>query len=145
MPDLPTGTVTFLFTDIQGSTKLWQNYPHKMNKVLPRHDEILRSAIESNNGWVFKTGGDAFYAAFYTAMDGLKASLTAQLLIKCEKWDLPSSLFVRMALHTGEAEERDQDYYGPALNRVARLESICHGGQTLISLVTAELVRDMLP
>jgi len=116
-----------------------------MKRVLSRHDKILRTAIEANGGWVFKTASDAFCAAFDTAMDGLKAAVSAQLAIRTESWDLPDPLQVRMALHTGEAEERDRDYYGPALNRIARLESIGHGGQTLISLVTAEFVRDMLP
>ncbi len=145
MLDLPTGTVTFLFTDIQGSTRLWQSYPHKMKEALACHDTILREAIEANNGRVFKTVGDSFCAVFDTAMDGLKAALSAQLSINSKKWDLPGPLMVRMALHTGEAEERDQDYYGPALNRVSRLQSIGHGGQTLVSMVTAELIRDMLP
>ncbi|MBA7646699.1 Photosystem I assembly protein Ycf3 [subsurface metagenome] len=145
MPDLPTGTVTFLFTDIQGSTRLWQSYPHKMKEALACHDTILREAIEANNGRVFKTVGDAFCAVFDTAMNGLKAALSAQLSINSKKWDLPGPLMVRMALHAGEAEERDQDYYGPALNRVSRLQSIGHGGQTLVSMVTAELIRDMLP
>jgi len=145
MPVLPTGTVTFHFTDVQESTSLWQNHPHTMKRVLSRHDKILRTAIEANGGWVFKTASDAFCAAFDTAMDGLKAAVSAQLAIRTESWDLPDPLQVRMALHTSEAEERDRDYYGPALNRIARLESIGHGGQTLISLVTAEFVRDMLP
>lgn len=143
--NLPTGTVTFLFTDIQGSTKLWQSNPAKMRKALVRHDEILHSVIEANRGWVFKTVGDAFCAAFDTAMEGLSAALDAQLAIRAEEWDLPQPMQVRMALHTGEAEERNRDYYGPALNRVARIESIGYGGQTLLSLVTAELVRDTLP
>lgn len=142
---LPTGTVTFLFTDIQGSTKLWQSDPEKMRIALVRHDEILHSVIEANRGWVFKTVGDAFCAAFDTALEGLCAALDAQLAIQAETWDLPRTMLVRMALHTGEAEERNRDYYGPALNRVARLESIGYGGQTLLSLVTAELVRDTLP
>ncbi len=145
MPVLPTGIVTFLFTDIQGSTNLWQTAPHRMKRALRRHDAILHKAIKTNNGWVFKTVGDAFCAAFGKAMDGLKAAVAAQLAINKEEWDLPRPVRVRMALHTGEADERNQDYYGPALNRVARIESIGHGGQALLSLVTAELVRDTLP
>lgn len=116
-----------------------------MKKALVRHDEILKKAIEENGGFVFKTVGDAFCAAFDTAMEGLKAALAAQLAVNASTWETPVPIRVRMALHTGEAIERDRDYYGPALNRVARLDAIGHGGQTLISLVSAELVRDMLP
>ena len=104
MPDLPAGTVTFLFTDIQGSTNLWQTCPHKMKVALRRHDAILHKAIASNGGWVFKTVGDAFCAAFHTAMDGLNAALAGQLAINAETWDLPRPVRVRMSLHTGEAE-----------------------------------------
>ena len=142
---LPSGTVTFLFTDIESSTKLWQAHPHQMEAALKEHDSLLKNAIESNNGYVFKTVGDAFCGAFPTAMDGLNAALAAQLQIKDHVWDTRTPIKVRMAIHTGEAVERNKDYYGPALNRVARLESIGYGGQTLLSLVTAELVRDMLP
>lgn len=145
MPPFPTGTITFLFTDIQGSTKLWQSYPEKMRVALTRHDAILREAIEKNNGWVFKTVGDAFCASFETALEGLGAAIDAQLALKAETWNLPRPIFVRAALHTGEAEERDNDYFGQALNRAARLLSIGHGGQVLLSLVTCELVRDTLP
>jgi predicted ATPase/class 3 adenylate cyclase len=145
VPSIPTGTVTFLFTDIQGSTKLWQTYPEKMRVALARHDAILREAIEKNNGWVFKTVGDAFCASFGTALDALAAAIESQLALKAEAWDLPRPILVRAALHTGEAEERDGDYFGQALNRVARLLSIGHGGQVLLSLITWELVRDTLP
>ena len=145
VPPFPTGTITFLFTDIQGSTKLWQSHPEKMRVALARHDAILREAIEKNNGWVFKTVGDAFCASFETALEGLGAAIDAQLALKAETWDLPRPILVRAALHTGEAEERDNDYFGQALNRAARLLSIGHGGQVLLSLVTCELVRDTLP
>lgn len=142
---LPTGTVTFLFTDIQGSTHLWQDHPRDMKTALARHDALLREAIQSNHGCVFKTVGDAFCAAFTTAMDGVQAALAAQLALQAEGWPPATPLLARMALHTGEAEERDGDFFGPALNRAARLLSIGHGAQTLLSLVTAELVRDTLP
>lgn len=145
MSGLPTGTVTFLFTDIQGSTKLWQSYPEEMRKSLLRHDEILKSVIEAHKGYIFKTVGDAFCAAFHTAIDGLNAALNSQLALQKENWTTPKPLLVRMALHTGESQERDNDYYGQTLNRAARLESIAFGGQVLISLVTAELIRDSLP
>lgn len=141
----PTGTVTFLFTDIEGSTRLWQQTPRDMSVALARHDDLLRAAIESHRGFVFKTVGDAFCAAFDTAADAVEATIDAQRAMLAEAWSLPRPIRVRAAIHSGEAEERDSDYFGPALNRVARLLSIGHGGQTLVSLVSAELVRDMLP
>jgi predicted ATPase/class 3 adenylate cyclase len=141
----PTGTVTFLFTDIEGSTRLWEQDSSAMQVALARHDELLRSAIESNGGHVFKTVGDAFCCAFPTAPDALKAGLEAQRRLLSSAWDQTGPLLVRMALHTGAAQERDGDYFGPPLNRVARLMSAAHGGQVLLSLPTQELVRDQLP
>ncbi len=128
----PSGTVTFLFTDIQGSTKLWQANPREMKHAVARHDVLIKGIVEVNHGVVFKTVGDAVCAAFNTALDGLSAAVASQLALKAEPWPLPSPILVRMALHTGEAEERDADYFGPALNRVARLLSIGHGGQTVL-------------
>ena len=145
MPLMPGGTVTFLFTDIEGSTRLWEEHPAAMRQALARHDELLRQAIESNNGYVFKTIGDAFCAAFATAPDALNAALAAQCALHAETW--PDALFlrVRMALHTGTAELRDNDYFGQPLNRVARLLDAGHGGQTLLSDVAHDLTRDTLP
>jgi class 3 adenylate cyclase len=116
-----------------------------MSEALSRHDAILRAAIEAHNGHVFKTVGDAFYAIFSTAPDALKAALEAQKVILRADWGETGPLRVRMALHTGAAEERDEDYFGPSLNRVARLLAAGHGGQVLLSLATEELVRDELP
>jgi predicted ATPase/class 3 adenylate cyclase len=141
----PTGTVTFLFTDIEGSTKLWERYPDAMKAALARHDEILRAAIETHGGYVFKTVGDAFCAAFSTAPDALEATLSAQRALSAEAWGETGPLKVRSALHTGAAEERGGDYFGPPLNRIARLLSAGHGGQILLSLATQELARDHLP
>jgi predicted ATPase/class 3 adenylate cyclase len=141
----PTGTVTFLFTDIEGSTKMWERYPQAMQAALARHDEILRGAIEGRGGYVFKTVGDAFCAAFPTAPDALQAALETQRRLLFEKWEQTEPLRVRTALHTGAAEERDGDYFGPPVNRVARLLSAAYGGQVLLSLPTQELVRDQLP
>jgi predicted ATPase/class 3 adenylate cyclase len=141
----PTGTVTFLFTDIEGSTKLWEQDSSSMQVALARHDEVLRSAIEENGGYVFKTVGDAFCCAFPTAPDALEAALVAQRLLLKERWGESNPLRVRIALHTGAAEERDGDYFGPPVNRVARLLSAAHGGQVLLSLPTHEMVRDQLP
>lgn len=145
MPFIPSGTVTFLFTDIQNSTRLWEAHPGIMRESLHRHDAILTQAIENTGGYVFKTVGDAFCAAFPTAMDALNAAVTAQVALRAETWDAKVPIRVRMAIHTGEVEERNGDYYGQAVNRVARLEATAYGGQTVISLVTAELVRDTLP
>ena len=141
----PTGTVTFLFTDIQGSTSLWESAPDAMRPALVRHDDLLRDAIETSGGYVFKTVGDAFCAAFPTASLALEAALDAQLAIAAEAWELPTPLAVRMALHTGACEERDGDYFGQPLNRVARLIAAGHGSQVLLSDVTQGLVRDVLP
>src|SRR3712207_2804509 len=146
MPDLPTGTVTFLFTDIEGSTTRWEQHQDAMQVALARHDAILRQAIEGHGGVVFKTVGDAFYTAFATAPDALAAALGAQRALHTEAWDEQlGPVRVRMALHTGTAEQRDGDYFGPPLNRVARLLSAGHGGQILLSDVVRGLVREQLP
>ena len=145
MRNLPAGTVTFLFTDIEGSTKLWEAHPEAMQPALTRHDQLLRETIETNSGYVFKTVGDAFCAAFATAPDALRAALEAQLALTGEPWPAQTPIKVRMALHTGAVESRDDDYFGQPLNRVARLLSTGHGGQTLLTLATQELVRDALP
>jgi len=141
----PTGTVTFLFTDIEGSTKLWERDSSVMQLTLARHDEILRSAIGERGGYVFKTVGDAFCATFATAPDALQAALVAQRRLLSSEWEQIGTLRVRMALHMGAAQERDGDYFGPPVSRVARLLSAAHGGQVLLSLPTQELVRDQLP
>src|SRR5215204_2605256 len=141
----PTGTVTFLFTDIEGSTKLWEHDQEAMRAALARHDELLRRAIDERGGYVFKTVGDAFCCAFSTAPDALEAALDAQRRLLGSEWEQTGPLKVRMVLHTGAAEERDGDYFGPPVNRVARLLSAAHGGQVLLSLPAQELVRDQLP
>src|SRR5919107_3847658 len=140
-----SGTITFLFTDVEGSTSLWEKNPEAMSEALSRHDEIVRAAIEAHNGQVFKTVGDAFYAVFSAAPDALLAALEAQRTLVREEWTGTGPIRVRMALHTGVAQERDGDYFCPSLNRVARLLSAGPGGQILISLATRELVRDGLP
>jgi predicted ATPase/class 3 adenylate cyclase len=145
MPDLPTGTVTFLFTDLEGSTRLWEQHPEAMRAAVSRHDELLREAFEAHHGHVFKTVGDAFCVAFGAAPDALAAALAAQLGLAGEAWGEAGPLRARIALHTGTADERGGDYYGPATNRVARLLAVSHGGQTLLSQAAAGLVRDALP
>ena len=147
MYNLPSGTITFLFTDIEGSTKLWEQYPEEMKSALAAHDKILKHAIESNHGLIIKTTGDGVHAVFSTAMDAVNASLDAQYEVQTSKLIKNSevSMLVRMGLHTGEAELRDGDYYGGTLNRAARIMEVAYGGQILLSSVTAALVREHLP
>jgi class 3 adenylate cyclase len=144
MTSLSQGTITFLFTDIEGSSRLWERFPEPMRLALAKHDTMLHEAAEACGGFVFKTIGDAFCVAFSTPHEALNAAVAAQRLLNNETWDETGALRVRMALHTGAAELRDQDYFGPALNRVSRLLNAAHGGQILLSLATAELVRDRL-
>ncbi len=141
----PTGTVTFLFTDIEGSTRLWERDAGAMQAALDRHDAILREAIGEHGGHVFKTVGDAFCAVFATAVDALAAALEAQRILLAQDWGRLGPLRVRMALHAGSANERGGDYFGPSLNRVARLVSAAHGGQVLLSVSVYGLLGDRLP
>ena len=141
----PTGTVTFLFTDIEGSTKLWEQHPDAMRSAHARHDVLLRSAVEQHHGHVVKTTGDGIHAAFATAPEAIAAVLSIQRALRAEPWDPQVPISVRMGLHTGIAEERGGDYYGGALNRAARLMAAGYGGQVLLSAATQELVRDHLP
>ena len=142
---LPNGTVTFLFTDIEGSTQLWEQHTEAMPAALARHDALLRQAIGVHGGVVFKSVGDSIYAAFERPPDALAAAQTAQRALWREGWPLPAPLRVRMALHTGAVEPRDGDYFGPPLNRLARLLPLGHGGQILLSRATHDLVVDDLP
>src|SRR5512136_1808618 len=150
MTELPTGTVTFLFTDIEGSTTLAQQFPGELPALLVRHHAILREAIAAHNGHVFQIIGDAFCAAFHTAPEALNAALDAQRGLQHEAWN-PAPVKVRMGLHTGAAqagasEERAGGYAGySTLARTQRVMSIAHGGQVLLSNATAELVRGDLP
>lgn len=141
----PIGTVTFLFTDIEGSTGLWESHPEEMRTALAQHDAIMRAAVERNNGCVFRTLGDSFCASFHTAPQALQAALESQLALSGERWPKNAAIIVRMALHTGAAEFREGDYYGQPLNRVARLMATAHGGQVVLSDVTCDLCHDTLP
>jgi predicted ATPase/class 3 adenylate cyclase len=142
---IPTGTITLLFTDVEGSTRLWEAEPELMARALRRHDEVLRAAIGKAGGFVFKTVGDAFCASFATPQAALGAVLVAQQALVAERWPTSRPIRVRMGLHTGVCEERDNDYFGPVVNRTARLEAVAHGGQVLISGATAELLSEILP
>jgi TolB-like protein/class 3 adenylate cyclase/Flp pilus assembly protein TadD len=145
MTDLPTGTLTFLFTDIEGSTRLWEAHRDAMRAVLARHDALLQQAISEHRGRIFKSAGDSFCAVFAVAPDALAAALSAQRALRAEPWPDSLRLGVRMAVHTGSAELRDADYFGEPLNRLARLLGAGHGGQTLVSEVTKDLCSDLLP
>ena len=145
MSGMPSGTVTLLFTDVEGSTRLWDAERDAMAAALRRHDEILRDAIEQAGGYVFKTAGDSFCAAFSAARAGLDAALAAQRNLAADSWPTSRPIVVRMALHAGVCEERDGDYFGPAVNRTARLLTVASGGQVLVSGVAAELLSDELP
>jgi predicted ATPase/class 3 adenylate cyclase len=136
----PTGTVTFLFTDVEGSTRLWEEHPAEMQVALEHHDEILRSAIEGHGGYVFSTAGDAFSAAFGRVGDAVDAAVAAQRRLAAERWSEATTIRVRMGIHTGEAQERGGDYFGGAVNRAARIMAAGHGGRVLCSSQTAGLV-----
>lgn len=141
----PTGTVTFLFSDIEGSTQRWEAHRDAMQAVVERHDVILRRAIETHNGYVFKTVGDAFCAAFWSPRDAVCAAVDAQRELAKEDFSTVDGLLVRMGLHTGQTAERGGDYFGPDVNRVARLMSIGHGGQVLLSGAVQALTEGSLP
>ena len=136
----PTGTVTFLFTDIEGSTRLWESAPDAMRGALARHDELLKATMEAHGGYLFATGGDGFATAFARAGDAVGAAVASQARLAAEGWPEGASIRVRMGLHTGEVEERGGDYFGPAVNRAARIMAAGHGGQVLASATTAALV-----
>jgi predicted ATPase/class 3 adenylate cyclase len=146
---MPTasGALTFLFTDIEGSTRLWEQYPEAMKSALARHDALLTQAISANNGHVIKTTGDGCLAIFPNPLSALNAALAAQQALSAEPWDelKPQCVRVRMALHSGSADERGGDFFGPTLNRTARLMTIGHGGQVLLSASVETQVRESMP
>jgi predicted ATPase/class 3 adenylate cyclase len=139
----PSGTVTFLFTDVEGSTPLWEREPEAMQSGLARHDQIMRSVLASHGGHVFSTAGDAFAAAFASPFDAVNAALAIQAAFAAEKWPTSSAIRVRIGLHSGTADERDGDYFGPTLNRAARIMGVAGGGEVLASTASAELARDL--
>jgi predicted ATPase/class 3 adenylate cyclase len=147
MPELPAGTVTFLFTDIEGSTRLWEQHPEPMRAALARHDALAAAFVEAHAGTLVKSRGegDSLFAVFPRATDALAAAVAFQQALIAEPWPAEVSLRVRMALHTGEADLRAGSYYGSEVNRCARLRAVAHGGQVLLSRTTYDLVRDTLP
>ncbi len=142
---LPTGTVTFLFSDIEGSTQRWEQHRDAMKAAVARHEQLVKAAMQQHGGYVFKTMGDALCTAFATPPNALLAAVDSQRALAKEDFSTVDGLSVRMGLHTGYADERNSDYFGPAVNRVARLMSIGHGGQILLSDVTHELAHSDLP
>ena len=141
---LPSGVVSLLFTDVEGSTRLWAANPDAMSASLRVHDDILRQAVETRGGYVFTTAGDSFAVAFSQASAAVEAAIAAQADLDSAPWPGPA-LRVRMGLHLGEAEERGGDYFGPVVNACARVEATGHGGQVLLSEAIASVVdRDQL-
>jgi predicted ATPase/class 3 adenylate cyclase len=144
---LPSGTVTFLFSDIEGSTRLWEKYPEGMRSVLERHDRYLSKAIQACNGVIVKTTGDGFHAVFDSAAGGVQAAYQAQMALAQDAWVeiAPEQLRIRMGLYSGKAAIRAGDYYGTAVNRAARLMAAGHGGQILLSSATVHLIQEQWP
>jgi predicted ATPase/class 3 adenylate cyclase len=135
---------TFLFTDIESSTRLWEEHPEEMQAALARHDSILENAVVANGGRVLKTTGDGMVAVFETVGDAVTASVTGQQALASQVWDTRDPLLVRMGMHTGNAEERGDDFFGPTLNRAARIMSAAHGGQVLVSGAAANQISEHL-
>ena len=144
---LPTGFVTFLLTDLEGSTALWDRDPEAMRPALARHDALVGTAVERHGGTLIRAqgAGDSHLAVFTRVGDAVSAARAIQDAIVAEPWSTPTPLRIRIGLHTGEAEVRDGGYYGAAFNRCARLLEIGHGGEIVLSEVTASLVRDAVP
>jgi predicted ATPase/class 3 adenylate cyclase len=147
MAELPEGTVTFLLTDVEGSTPLWEQAPESMRLAVARHDDLFEWAVRNHGGIHIRPRGegDSRFAVFASAGDAVAAALAIQRAFAAEPWPTPRPIKVRIGLHTGEAELRDGDYYGSAVNRCARIRGIGEGGQILLSEATASLVRDGLP
>jgi class 3 adenylate cyclase len=143
---LPLGTVTFLMTDVEGSTRLWEHHPDTMRTALLRHDVLIEALVARHGGVVVRPRGegDSRFAVFAHATGAVTAAAAIQIAFQRECWPASTQLRVRMGLHTGEADLREGDYYGSAVNRCARIRGVAIGGQTLISQATALLVRDAL-
>src|SRR4051794_35508045 len=126
---LPTGVVTFLLTDIEGSTRLWESDPEAMRQALSRHDSVVAACIRRHNGHVVKSKGegDSVFAVFRHVRDAVSAAMIAQCALAIEQWTTSKPLRVRMAIHTGQIELREGDYYGPTVNRCARLRALAKG------------------
>jgi predicted ATPase/class 3 adenylate cyclase len=139
----PSGLVTLLFMDIEGSTRAWESHPAEMQIALERHDEILRQRIEAADGYVFKTVGDRFCAAFAEPAQAIHSAVAIQRALAIEQWPPQVPIRVRIGIHSGVCQERDGDYFGPTVNRTARLQATAHGGQLVVSGATAGLIRGL--
>src|SRR5689334_23367169 len=144
---MPSTVVTFLLTDIESSTRLWERFPGAMETALARHDALAAAIVAAHSGQLIKGRGegDSLFAVFSGATDAVQAAVALQEAISAEPWPVDAALRVRMAVHSGEAIVRDGDYYGPAPNRCARIRAAGSGGQVLCSVATQELIRDHLP
>ena len=145
--ELPEGIVTFMFTDIEGSTPLWETHRAAMSIALARHEALIAEAVAAHGGQLIQSRGegDSTVSVFVRATDAVAAALALQQALGAATWPDDIALPTRVALHSGEAELRDGDYYGPTLNRAARLRGLAQGGHVLLSQGTAELVADQLP
>ena len=142
MAEFPSGTVTFLFSDLEGSTALFERHPLAMQSVLARHDELLRAAVEGHDGHVVKFTGDGVHAVFASASCAIDAAIAVQRSMASEAWPHDIDLRVRIGVHTGESVYRDGDYFGSEVNRAARIMSVAHGGQ-IVRSATGALVHDV--
>lgn len=144
----PSGTLTFLFTDLEGSTPLWAAAPDAMNLAVEQHDAMIRSLVEQHSGYVFTTAGDSFAVAFSRSDDALRCAVEIQRAAGVARWPEGAELRIRIGLHSGEAHERDGDYFGPPINKAARIMGIAAGGQVVASAavraVLGDSVRDEL-
>ncbi len=144
MTRLPTGVVTFLFTDIEGSTQLWAQRPNDMRLALERHDSVLRAILAERSGHVFATAGDSFAAAFQQPADAVGAAIAIQQALARTEWPTGLEVRVRMGLHVGVAHEREGNYFGSVVNLAARVEEAAHGGQIVITETLSQHLRGQL-
>ena len=145
MSNLPEGDVTFLFTDLEGSTRLLERDAAGTGRALARHHELLAGAVADHGGVVFETVGDAVYWAFARPLEAMAAAIAGQRALAHEDWGAIGALRARMAIHGGSVELHGGHYFGPALFRCARLQALGHGGQTLVSHAVVERVSYGLP
>lgn len=147
MTELPRGTVTFLLTDIEGSTALWERAPAAMSTACARHDLLFEQAVARHRGVPIRPRGegDSRFAVFDSAVGAVSAALAFQRALAAEEWPSPRPIAVRIGVHTGHADVRDGDYYGTAVNRCARIRDLGRGGETLLSDATVAVVRDDMP
>jgi predicted ATPase/class 3 adenylate cyclase/Flp pilus assembly protein TadD len=144
-PRLPSGTVTFLFTDIEGSTRLLQELGDEYASLIADHNQLLREIFERHNGNIRGTEGDSFFVAFSSAVDAIQAVIHAQRALAAHPWTNGVSVRVRMGLHTGEPQISELGYVGIDVHRAARIAAAAHGGQVLLSQTTRDLVHGKLP